>query len=243
MVKRDKKRKYITEFCLNTYVSYKSLFPIEYLYNIHDDDHQYHIYLILSYPQVYFSSYVLHEKYIIIKLFNYVEAEKREYELKFALFDDFNHKKIEIHSEYPYTKLSFIINDESFRTENEYTEIEILTQDLFNRLSYDLLYSLEFDIQYIGQAFGQNGERLAINRLLSHSTLQKIITEKQIKNSDKHFYILLLQIDSNLRMSMDGLSKEHTKSYEEDSEHVRCVLSNLPKYDQVINITEAALIN
>ena len=44
-------------------------------------------------------------------------------------------------------------------------------------------------------------------------------------------------------MSFDGRSKEYMKTEEESDKHMKQVCCNLPEEDQVINITEAALIN
>ncbi|HSH52245.1 MAG TPA: hypothetical protein VK982_11040 [Bacteroidales bacterium] len=44
-------------------------------------------------------------------------------------------------------------------------------------------------------------------------------------------------------MSFDGLTKKYSVSKAKDIDHMKRVLSNLPEEQQVINITEAALIN
>ena len=50
------KRKYLFEAGLDVYTSFKTILPVEYLKDLENkDDHKYHIYAILAYPQVYFS--------------------------------------------------------------------------------------------------------------------------------------------------------------------------------------------
>ena len=48
---------------------------------------------------------------------------------------------------------------------------------------------LNFDILYIGQAFGDEGERNAADRLRSHETLQKIYAEAIQSNPDKEIWL------------------------------------------------------
>ena len=50
-------------------------------------------------------------------------------------------------------------------------------------------------------------------------------------------------MSTNLNMSFDGLTKKYSVSKAKDIDHMKRVLSNLPEEQQVINITEAALIN
>lgn len=90
---------------------------------------------------------------------------------------------------------------------------------------------------------GKDGNRTAFDRLEQHATLQKILTEYRNDHPDKHIYILLLEIQKQLAMSFDGRSKEYMKTEEESDKHMKQVCCNLPEEDQVINITEAALIN
>lgn len=123
------------------------------------------------------------------------------------------------------------------------SEVTIYAQDLFNMYACNLVKKQEFEVLYIGQSYGKEGERTAFNRLASHSTLQKILTNYQSQHPDKHVYIALLEFTPNLSMSFDGLSKKYTKSEAESDKHMTDVICNLPKGEQIINITEAALIH
>lgn len=57
---------------------------------------------------------------------------------------------------------------------------------------------LNFDVLYIGQAYGEKGSRHALERLRKHETLQRIsLTQK----SDNHrLHVLLIEVEPNNRM-------------------------------------------
>lgn len=235
-------RKYLFEAGLNVYVSYKTLIPVEHLKNWEQEDkHKYHIYGILSCPKMYFK----HDKTYInaegihICLFCPTENNK-EYVLPiWELPDDIDYSNVKIELTYPYNSMTVTIENSNVINKS----ITLPAQDLFEMFAYSLVNKREFEVLYIGQAYGQHGERTAFNRLSSHSTLQKILTDCQSKYSDRHIYILLLEFTPVLNMVLDGLSKKYTMSEAESDKHMNDVLSNLPEEQQIINITEASIIN
>ena len=54
---------------------------------------------------------------------------------------------------------------------------------------------------------------------------------------------MLMEFTHQLNMTLDGISGRYTKSEADNHKHMKEVLSNLPEEQQIINITEAALIN
>ena len=142
--------------------------------------------------------------------------------------------------------MNVCIKDEDFlkrHPEFVHTELDIMAQELFQCAAECFMQKQEFEVLYIGQAYGKDGNRTAFDRLEQHATLQKILTEYRNDHPDNHIYILLLEIQKQLAMSFDGRSKEYMKTEEESDKHMKQVCCNLPEEDQVINITEAALIN
>lgn len=105
--------------------------------------------------------------------------------------------------------------------------------------------NLECEIVYIGQSYGKNGERDALDRLKSHSTLQKIQSDHLFNAPESDIAVSLWEFTPRLLTSFDGITKEYEKSSEEDKEHMLKVLENPPLHinNQIINVTEAALIN
>lgn len=254
-------RKYLSEFGLNTYTSYKTIVPIEMLNQIQDNA-KYHIYMILSTPRVLIEkeNLCIKKDGITIFLKKIVDGNEIQYNLeKFKLLPNFDHSIVKVDVKYPYDKITFNIPEESL---NEYYEknkdkLGIVNKDSILNIksfSIDSQFLLNqyyekngekwgLEILYIGQSYGKDGQRLAQDRLASHSTLQKILTDCHSKYQDKRIYILLLEISAKLNSSFDGISKQYQVDDLEDNNHIKDVMSNLPKEKQIINITEAALIN
>ena len=69
--------------------------------------------------------------------------------------------------------------------------------DMMRRLN-DEHDAIRFDVLYIGQAYGKDGSRNALDRLLKHETLQKI----SIKGipADRRLTLLMLEIEPSNRM-------------------------------------------
>lgn len=186
------------------------------------------------------------EKGIQVGLFS-ANGEKKEYTMPlWTILPGLNHTKVELDISFPPTKMNVRIKDEEFlkkHPEIAHSELDIMAQDLFQCVAENFLDRQEFEVLYIGQAYGKDGSRTAFERLETHSTLQKILTKYRSENPGKHIYILLLEFQKQLSMSFDGISKQYTKTEEESDKHMEEVCCNLPEDNQVINITEAALIN
>jgi hypothetical protein len=178
-------------------------------------------------------------------------SSKNDIEMEYTLppweiHNDLDYSKVNLMTTYPYISLQIEINDNVFlESHDEFTNRcqTLYAHELFIIFSEHLVSKQEFEVLYIGQSYGKRGERSAIIRLSSHSTLQKILMDCQAKYSDKHIYLLLLEITTLLNMSFDGISKKYTKSIDESDGHMMDVLHNLPEEQQVVNISEAALIH
>ncbi|MBS6025742.1 MAG: hypothetical protein KIB00_16830 [Paeniclostridium sordellii] len=259
-------RKYFTEVGINSYIHEKLLIPVESLDEV-DDDNKYHIYMILSIPKIIINkdSLICNENGISCDLTVIKDGNEELIKIRnYKPFTDINFAQLDISTSYPYTSLYLQYKEheieilyKSITKDNKYPEItledfrekllsspvEISSDYIYN---YSLLIShnyLDMNVLYIGQAYGSDGERTATKRLKSHSTLQKILMDCHTKSPDKRLYLLLLEFTDNLQMYFDGMSQNYIKSNEEDNIHIHNVLSNIPNYKQVINITEAALIN
>ena len=245
----DEMRKYVFEAGLNVFTSFKTLIPVEGLEDLSKrDKHNYHIYGILSYNQVFFNTEKTKttEQGIQVGLFT-MNGGKKEYELPlWTISPDLDYNQVELEISFPPTKMNVRIKDENFLSHHpEFicSELDIMAQELFQCVAEDFVDKQEFEVLYIGQAYGKDGNRTAFDRLEQHSTLQRILTQYRNDYPDKHIYILLLEIQKQLAMSFDGLSGKDIKTEAESDRHMKEVCCNLPEGDQVINITEAALIN
>lgn len=101
---------------------------------------------------------------------------------------------------------------------------------------------IKAEVIYIGQAFGNEGSRKVDERLLSHSTLQRIYSDYSRK-IDKEIWLILLPFqDPYLMMYFDGISKNFSTSIEEDDKRMESVFRNPVTLNQRINYVEAGLI-
>ena len=242
-------RKYIYEAGLDVFTSFANIVPVEHLEKVGKiDSHKYHIYSILAYHQFYFKkekTYCTPEG-VQITLFATIDGHEVEYELPLFSINKISMNAIKVELNMPYTSLTISVDNEEFLQEHpEYYHYKktMYAQDLFMIFASKIVKKTEFKVLYIGQAFGKEGRRTAFDRLESHSTLQKILIDCQAKYADKHIYVMLMEFTPQLLSVFDGISETYTKTEEESDQHMHEVLSNLPELDQVINITEAALIN
>lgn len=243
-------RKYLFEAGLNVYTSFKTLIPVEQLQNLESvDTRKYHLYSILACPQMFFRKEKTYTDStgVHICIFASNNGIETEYVLpEWEIHKDLDYNKVNLTTAYPYISLEIEISDNNFlKSHPEFVNhcLTLYAHNLFISCSEQIVSKQEFEVLYIGQSYGKRGERTAITRLSSHSTLQKILMDCQSKYSGRHIYLLLLEITSLLNMSFDGLSKKYTKTIDESDIHMMNVLQNLPEEQQIVNISVAALIH
>ena len=99
----------------------------------------------------------------------------------------------------------------------------------------------ELEVLYVGQAFGE-GNRSAIDRLRSHSTLQKILAEAQYKNPDDEIVLLTFEYPQyRIIAMMDGANKTAIRDERDDSRFDSILDNPLSKHQQIC-LAEAGLI-
>ena len=240
-------RKYQTEFSLDVYPQFKTLIPAAQLeYFEEESGRKFHIYGILLGPRFFVKpeSIKQYENYISIVLFTNAEGECAEYQINFSIEKDLDHTKLKIDSTYPHSILKVEFDDESWAKDKfGSNEIKIDVSELFNVYANSLVDRINYKVLYIGQAYGKNGERSAIERLSQHGTFQKILIDCRRNYSEYEIYLLLLDMNYGVHMGITKPSVFTEKEKNDDESHTREVLSDLPKEQQVINITEAAIIN
>jgi hypothetical protein len=136
---------------------------------------------------------------------------------------------------YPHTKLSLL----------DATEEVLMTYPiayLMRSAVADLGGLDNQEVVYVGQAFGAAGERTAVERLSSHSTLQKILAD--ITANEPHMEVLLALYSfgfDRFFLTMDGTTPVLTDE-KTDYEHRKKVLESQFKRSMRISMAEAALI-
>lgn len=99
---------------------------------------------------------------------------------------------------------------------------------------------LHFEVKYIGQAYGTNGSRSALDRLAKHETLQKIAI-KGVPDGYK-LSLLLLEVEPNT--SMVTAFTPNAKSKDTDASRIKAGLDKLfdTSDPERISLYEAAMI-
>lgn len=236
-----KKRKYFTELALNVVAEEKQIIPVEHLKHIEDRE-GYHVYAILALSKIRFGTFTCEIEHIQFTFFCMEKDKKVDFNIKIQLHKELDHNKVSVNSIFPYDNLNIKIKDDVFLSTHECEkEFDISSEELFLWYSKNQVDALKFEVRYVGQSQGHQGSRNAFDRLESHETLQKILAEENTK--DRRVWICLFKFTPRLITSHDGITKNYMTSDIEDQNHMKNVLSDLPIYDQVINITEAAIIN
>lgn len=102
---------------------------------------------------------------------------------------------------------------------------------------------LSHQVVYIGQAYGKDGQRSVIDRLMRHETLQKIVSENSIEAPETDIFVYGFQYTNNdqIFMMFNGADKNLISDSRDDERRVRVM--NNPIDDRVMTqIVEAALI-
>ena len=228
-------RKYMSEFALHTYSSTVVMCYPNNLDKIEVSNTNYHIYMIHEIPRLSFvkDGIKILDTHIEVTIQLGVIENVTMKKFTFQIFEG-DHKE-----NYTYeilgNKVLILRNKDGGGIVTD-----VLT--LYMELSKEPLNS---KILYVGQSYGKAGERDAIQRLSSHSTLQKILAEISHNNIEVEVSVSLWEFTPRLISSFDGISKNYLTSENEDIEHLKKVISNPPLWidNQIINVTEAGLIN
>lgn len=111
--------------------------------------------------------------------------------------------------------------------------------DVQARLS-DISKAVDFDIKYIGQAYGDGGSRNALDRLLKHETLQKI----SLKGYSRDYRLTLLLLSIKNSNQLVTMINPFAKERDEDGTRVKAGLDKLfnTTEEERVALYEAALI-
>lgn len=103
----------------------------------------------------------------------------------------------------------------------------------------------DLEVLYVGQAYGKQGARLAVDRLSDHTTFQRILAESAETNPCDEILLLFFRYEhaKNIISTAGDFSAEPTASVDEEQRHLQS--SGTLKLDRRTRITlaEAALIN
>ncbi|OGV32559.1 MAG: hypothetical protein A2020_14765 [Lentisphaerae bacterium GWF2_45_14] len=195
----------------------------------------FHIYMIVRRPRIAFKpDSIKFSPTIVDGTFTIQKGALLE-EYAFSAPNAFGSDSIRVNCPWPHTQYEFVdIND------------KVLSKGkvalLLPKINPEYWRHLNLEIMYVGQSYGVAGERAAKDRLVSHSTLQKIYSEAQQRAPDQEIWIVMFELKDMFIMSIDGTDGSVETTDAEDDSHIHEVLSTPISESQKINFTEAALI-
>lgn len=236
-------RKYRTEFALNIYSAEPAMVSPANLDNLVYESEEAkaqiknsNIYIILKRPRIAFipGSLSIKDREVIGELS--VQLEDKAPTFPFRIHGKLPDEIASVTAaKYPYTKLTLqFANGEPAMT--------YPFAYLMRNLRAELNGLDNQEVVYVGQAFGAAGERSAVERLSSHSTLQKILAD--VTANEPHMEVLLALYSFGFHrffLSMDGTVPVQIDG-DADRQHYQQVLQSQFKRSMRISLAEAALI-
>ncbi len=150
--------------------------------------------------------------------------------------------ELQFYSEYPYNLFTF--SDKKGVLLGARPSALIDNSHVQNNID---LTTLDYEILYIGQAYGKTGKRTALDRLSSHETVQKIYQHSLTNNPDSDIWFMLTNFSQQSMLMLAGA--DLIKVSETDKKIQDKKLDHIIENDgisiterQKINFTEAALI-
>lgn len=147
--------------------------------------------------------------------------------------------KIEYFTKYPFNILAFKDKERALMVARPSTLLD--SNLVIDNISAE---ELDYEILYIGQSYGKDGKRTALERLSSHETLQKIYAHTSSQHPDSDIWIMLTNFSQQSMLVAKGssLNEEDIKIEDKKIEHMFENNGLLISDKQKINFTEAALI-
>ncbi|SKB35141.1 hypothetical protein [Maribacter arcticus] len=243
---KKKHFKYDSEYSIGMYLNkYQFLQQTELelfakTQKVFTEDTPCHLYFILKRPRLSLDKdyFVQDQDFFEFKYYIHVQDEKHE--RLFRIGKPSDSKNFMLMCEYPYD--TFKITDNGKINAN-FKLAAIL--DIIHSKNSKSEPLLDYKVLYVGQAFGTDGKRTAIDRLGSHSTLQKIYSEAMQRNPDSEIWLMLAHFEEQRFGAMNGKIIMPTENQEENIQRFADFMNpSGSKFseDQKINFTEAALI-
>lgn len=239
--------KFLTEYSINMYLStYQFLQQNELdeyakTQNTFSEFTPCNIYFILKRSRISADPdyLIVGRDFIEIKYFIHLEEKRLERIIRLPFQG--HPPDLKMSAKYPFNFIEFIDSEGNI---NSY-KLAVLIDERHKQLGVkeDLL---DYEVLYIGQAYGSEGNRTALQRLASHSTLQNIYSQAMTRNPDSEIWIMLSAFKERKIATINGMCSMPSENDEEDTNRaVRFLNPSINQFTrrQTINFTEAALIN
>lgn len=197
------------------------------------------IYIIASRPSPYFNPELLKHENDTLSGKIYYKVEGKETSID---FDDYPWKleddATSIVCKYPYHEIRSL---NPHGEERSYLPASYLANAFFSKNGN--FGDLErYEVLYIGQSLGNQGNRSVLDRIRKHETLQKILALTNTEHPDKEIMIFMYQFENEqIIASMDGITNAVVNTEENDKRFLNAK-RNPPNRKQKIGLIEAGLI-
>jgi len=229
--------RHITEFGLNMYVDGCALLQDDSLEQLDTilapDAPEFHIYTICSRPRVALDPSRFEFLQDTFKGVFVVQKERSFEEFPFEWPYPPQGRFDRVESDWPHTAFQMMRGNQRVIS-GKAAVLAAMAPGLRDRLDLEVLY--------VGQSFGSGGERQAPERLLAHSTLQRILGEASRLQPDKEIWLALLHFEEAMITSIDGRIAASDKALADDDDRIHRILTQEVSHQQKINFIEAALI-
>lgn len=101
---------------------------------------------------------------------------------------------------------------------------------------------LDFEVLYVGQAFGENGKRITVDRLKKHEKAQRIYFDTQQRFPDYEVWFISMTFQPLLITMFKPWGDVDDSKFEEQLEHYNMVTETPMTFDQQVTVMEASLI-
>ncbi len=239
------KRKFVTEYCIGYLNSYSAMVTAhqlssgakmtpEQISSFSDC----HIYAITARPTPYFKKDSI--KYCDEKLSGSIcyKIDGVEKEIEFNNYKwKLDSNAVSVECKYPYKEV--ISYDKDGNECSTYVPATYLASVYLSKNRNDLN---DYEVLYIGQSLGSQGNKNALDRLSSHSTLQKILARTSYEYPDKEIVIFMYEFKHDrMYSSIDGRASNADNS-DKNETRLFNAMENPPDKKQKIGLIEAGLI-
>lgn len=142
--------------------------------------------------------------------------------------------------EYPYGHLRFILANT--------WPMQVRVQDVILLSNTSLQPYSDFQVEYIGQSFGDDGDSDALTRLIGktgkqgHGSLQKVLADINHSSPDSEAFLLLYSFEFYKKFIVGGGALEPEITFDEAPDRFENLLDARVSREDRINLIEAALI-
>ncbi len=228
-------RKYISEFGLNVMADYTLVMQQDGLREMEKSDFSPHIYMVCRRPRISIDPGSINIDDRTVSGTFYKHIQDQRIPIPFITRNQFGTTELTVESKYPFTEVAFVMPN----GENAMRGKSALVLGLCGSKHRQ---HLDLEVMYVGQSYGTEGSRNAMERLQKHETLQGIYAAAMQNNPDQDIWLALMTFQRMLLASFDGITKKYETTMQEDDAHRERFFDKPITMQQEVNFTEAALI-